>query len=62
MVRVPHHGRLLPLPKTRSKLADRQCPKSLQPSAFAVTGSLDYAWNSFENGINKGIFFNVRRK
>jgi pimeloyl-ACP methyl ester carboxylesterase len=29
---------------------------------FAATGSLDYAWNSFENGINNGIFFNARRK
>jgi dienelactone hydrolase len=37
---------------------------ALTASAFglAATGSLDYAWNSFENGINNGIFFNARRK
>jgi pimeloyl-ACP methyl ester carboxylesterase len=37
---------------------------ALTASAFALTatGALDYAWNSFEDGINKGIFFNVRRK
>ena len=37
---------------------------ALTASAFslAATGSLDYAWTSFENAIQKGIFFNVRRK
>jgi pimeloyl-ACP methyl ester carboxylesterase len=37
---------------------------ALTASAFglAATGSLDYAWSSFENGINNGIFFNARRK
>jgi len=37
---------------------------ALTASAFglAATGSLDYAWASFENGLNKGIFFNARRK
>ena len=37
---------------------------ALTASAFglAATGSLDYGWNSFEDGINKGIFFNARRK
>ena len=37
---------------------------ALTASAFslAATGSLDYAWNSFENGINNGTFFNARRK
>jgi pimeloyl-ACP methyl ester carboxylesterase len=37
---------------------------ALTASAFglAATGSLDYAWNSFENGINNGMFFNARRK
>ena len=29
---------------------------------FAATGSLDYGWTSFENAIQKGIFFNARRK
>ena len=29
---------------------------------LAATGSLDYGWNSFENGLKKGIFFNARRK
>jgi dienelactone hydrolase len=29
---------------------------------FAATGGLDYAWNSFEDAIKKGIFFNARRK
>jgi pimeloyl-ACP methyl ester carboxylesterase len=37
---------------------------ALTASAFslAATGSIDYAWNSFENGLKKGIFFNARRK
>jgi pimeloyl-ACP methyl ester carboxylesterase len=37
---------------------------ALTASAFALaaTGSLDYAWNSFENGFNNGMFFNARRK
>ena len=37
---------------------------ALTASAFglAATGSLDYAWSSFENGINNGSFFNARRK
>jgi dienelactone hydrolase len=37
---------------------------ALTSSAFALaaTGSLDYAWNSFEDGINNGVFFNARRK
>jgi hypothetical protein len=36
----------------------------LPGSAFglAATGSLDYGWNSFENGLKNGIFFNARRK
>ena len=29
---------------------------------LAATGGLDYAWNSFESGFKKGIFFNARRK
>ena len=37
---------------------------ALTASAFglAATGGLDYAWQSFENGINNGVFFNARRK
>lgn len=37
---------------------------ALTASAFglAVTGNLDYAWNSFEKAINNGSFFNARRK
>jgi pimeloyl-ACP methyl ester carboxylesterase len=37
---------------------------ALTASAFglAATGGLDYGWNSFENGLKKGIFFNARRK
>ena len=37
---------------------------ALTASAFslAATGSIDYGWNSFENGLKKGIFFNARRK
>ena len=37
---------------------------ALTASAFslAATGGIDYAWNSFENGIKKGMFFNARRK
>jgi pimeloyl-ACP methyl ester carboxylesterase len=37
---------------------------ALTASAFglAATGSLDYAWTSFENGLKKGILFNARRK
>lgn len=29
---------------------------------FAATGGLDYAWNSFENGLKSGMLFNARRK
>jgi pimeloyl-ACP methyl ester carboxylesterase len=37
---------------------------ALTASAFslAATGGIDYAWNSLENGINNGVFFNARRK
>jgi pimeloyl-ACP methyl ester carboxylesterase len=37
---------------------------ALTASAFslAATGGIDYAWNSFENGIKNGTFFNARRK
>jgi pimeloyl-ACP methyl ester carboxylesterase len=37
---------------------------ALTASAFglAATGSIDYAWNSFEDAFEKGIFFNGRRK
>jgi pimeloyl-ACP methyl ester carboxylesterase len=37
---------------------------ALTASAFglAATGSIDYAWGSFENALKKGIFFNARRK
>jgi hypothetical protein len=37
---------------------------ALTASAFSLasTGSIDYAWNSFEKGLKKGIFFNARRK
>ena len=37
---------------------------ALIASAFslAATGSIDYAWNSFEDAFKKGIFFNGRRK
>lgn len=37
---------------------------ALTASAFALaaTGSIDYAWNSFESALNKGTFFNARRK
>jgi len=37
---------------------------ALTATAFslATTGNLDYAWASFQNGIDKGIFFNARRK
>ena len=37
---------------------------ALTASAFglAATGSIDYGWNSFENAINNGTFFNARRK
>jgi pimeloyl-ACP methyl ester carboxylesterase len=37
---------------------------ALTATAFglAATDSLDYGWNSFEDGINNGIFFNARRK
>jgi hypothetical protein len=30
--------------------------------SLAVTGNIDYAWNSFEDGLKNGMFFNVRRK
>ena len=37
---------------------------ALTASAFglAATGSIDYAWNSFETALNNGTFFNARRK
>jgi len=37
---------------------------ALTASAFglAATGGIDYAWNSFENGVKNGTFFNARRK
>lgn len=37
---------------------------ALTATAFslATTGNLDYAWTGFQNGIDKGIFFNARRK
>jgi pimeloyl-ACP methyl ester carboxylesterase len=37
---------------------------ALTASAFslAATGSIDYAWNSFEDAFKSGIFFNARRK
>jgi dienelactone hydrolase len=37
---------------------------ALTASAFslAATGSIDYAWNSFENAFKNGIFFNGRKK
>jgi hypothetical protein len=37
---------------------------ALTVSAFglAATGNIDYAWNSFENALENGMFFNARRK
>ena len=37
---------------------------ALTASAFglAATGGLDYAWNSFENALKNGMYFNARRK
>lgn len=37
---------------------------ALTASAFglAATGNIDYAWNSFENALKNGAFFNARRK
>jgi len=37
---------------------------ALTASAFglAATGGLDYPWNSFEDAVKNGIFFNARRK
>lgn len=37
---------------------------ALTASAFslAATGGIDYGWNSFENALNNGMFFNARRK
>jgi hypothetical protein len=37
---------------------------ALTASAFglAVTGSMDYAGDKFEGGLNNGTFFNARRK
>jgi hypothetical protein len=37
---------------------------ALTAAAFglAATGSIDYAWNSFEKPLNNGTFFNPRRK
>lgn len=30
--------------------------------ALSTTGGIDYAWNSFEDALQKGVFFNARRK
>jgi pimeloyl-ACP methyl ester carboxylesterase len=37
---------------------------ALTAAAFslAATGNIDYAWNSFENAFENGVFFNARRK
>jgi hypothetical protein len=37
---------------------------ALTSAAFslAATGSIDYAWTSFDDGVRKGVFFNARRK
>ncbi len=37
---------------------------ALTASAFglAAAGNIDYAWNSFENALKNGTFFNARRK
>jgi dienelactone hydrolase len=37
---------------------------ALTASAFglAATGGIDYGWNSFENALKNGMFFNARRK
>ncbi len=37
---------------------------ALTASAFglATTGGIDYAWESFQDGLKNGIFFNARRK
>jgi fermentation-respiration switch protein FrsA (DUF1100 family) len=37
---------------------------ALTAAAFgiAATGSIDYAWSSFETAIKNGVFFNARRK
>jgi hypothetical protein len=37
---------------------------ALTASAFslAATGTIDYAWGSFDAALKKGIFFNGRRK
>ena len=37
---------------------------ALTSAAFGLsaTGKLDYAWNSFEGALKKGVFFNARRK
>ena len=37
---------------------------ALTASAFGLstTGSIDYAWSSFENALKNGTFFNARRK
>ena len=37
---------------------------ALTASTFglAATGGIDYGWNSFENGLKNGMFFNARRK
>lgn len=30
--------------------------------ALSTTGGIDYAWNSFDDALQKGVFFNARRK
>jgi dienelactone hydrolase len=37
---------------------------ALTASAFglAATGRIDYAWESFQDGLKNGVFFNARRK
>jgi hypothetical protein len=59
----------LPWSDPRARLCDTEEAQitfvsALTASAFglAATGSIDYAWNSFENAFKNGIFFNARRK
>ena len=37
---------------------------ALTAAAFALsaTGGIDYAWNSFDDALKKGVYFNARRK
>lgn len=62
----PNHSTLRAFQDQPDDTEDAQLAfvSALTASAFALaaTGKLDYAWTSFEDAVNKGAFFNARKK